>query len=251
MGTASISPQSLAYRYARQCKFSQITPDLELLSSGSSLNNSLGTTVGSSFLFEFRINMAVPKYVATSSFETPASLPTDKLLHNNIHRTTGPSYDTPEDISRTGSVSTPHIPLKAPQEPAKFVRWGIHWQVPTQMVSLLVAGVALAAGHHVYYQSLVGTKVLPVDDTVSAWNTGRQEWKIRFGTAFAFFAKTCLASSIAIAYTQHIWATCRRKAYSISGLDAMFSATSDVSAFTSPDLTLRAKVGALLAALIW
>ncbi|CAN9173861.1 unnamed protein product [Alternaria alternata] len=132
-----------------------------------------------------------------------------------------------------------------------MVKWGIYWLAPAKMLSLFIAGIALAVGHHCYYRSLAGTKVMPTDIAASAWDIDRQEWKIRFGTAFAFLAKTCLATSIAIAYTQHIWATCREKAYSISGLDAMFNATSDVLAFASADLTLRSKVAALLAALVW
>lgn len=117
------------------------------------------------------------------------------------------------------------------------------------MLSLFLGGIALAVGHHCYYQSLSGSEVLPSIDTLFAWDTNRQEWKIRFGIAFAFLEKTSLATAIAIAYTQYLWATCRKKAYSISGLDAMFSAPLDVFAFASSELILRAIVGALLAAL--
>jgi hypothetical protein len=165
------------------------------------------------------------KYVAVSSSETSALSP----FHKHIHSTPAPESN----------------------RPAHMVKWGIYWLAPAKMLSLFIAGIALAVGHHCYYRSLAGTKVMPTDIAASAWDIDRQEWKIRFGTAFAFLAKTCLATSIAIAYTQHIWATCREKAYSISGLDAMFNATSDVLAFASADLTLRSKVAALLAALVW
>ena len=122
---------------------------------------------------------------------------------------------------------------------------------PDEDAVSIVAGIVLSVGHHCYYQSLTGTEVVTTDRIISQWDTDRQEWKIRFGTAFAFLAKTCLATTITIAYTQHIWATCKREAYSVSGLDALFSATSDLFAFANPELTLRAEVVALLAALVW
>lgn len=119
------------------------------------------------------------------------------------------------------------------------------------MLSFFIIGTVLTLGHHCYYSSLAGTEVIPNARITSKWDTDRQEWKIRFRTAFAFLAKTFLAAAIAIAYTQHIWVSCKRTAYSISGLDAMFSATSDIFAFASLELTLGAKVGAHLAAFIW
>jgi hypothetical protein len=198
--------------------------------------------------------MADPKLIAVNSSEDPALSPRHSLAQHNMPINTTSDIDESADEIRTDEApvsSAEAKPLVVQYESTCFDKRGIHWLVPAQMVSLLVAGIALAVGHHAYYQSLAGTKVLPIDDTTSAWNTARQEWKIRFGTAFAFLAKTCLATSVAIAYTQHIWATCRKKAYSVSGLDAMFSATSDIFAITNRDLASRAKIGALMVAIFW
>ena len=204
------------------------------------------------------------EYIAVRTTEHPACAPTCNHMHNKAQIHAGPDCDLAENITRLepAPIEQKNVNSARPSvvlskvvpgfhEPAHFVKWGIHWLVPAQMLSLFVAGIGLAIGHHYYYHSLAGTEVMPATRIVSQWDIGRQEWKIRFGTAFAFLAKTCLATAIAIAYTQHVWASCRRKAYSVSGLDALFSATSDVFAFASFELTLRAKVGALLAALVW
>jgi hypothetical protein len=208
--------------------------------------------------------MAVSTYTAVSSTDNSASAPSRHCVQKNSQIDGAPDCNLADKTSHIHTITIenqsdgsarPSInfskPMSDSHEPVQFVKWGIHWQAPAKMLSLFVAGVALAIGHHCYYRSLAGTKVIPTASLTSAWDTDRQEWKIRFGTAFAFLAKACLTTAIAIAYTQHIWASCKRKAYSISGLDALFSATSNVFAFISLELTMRAKVGALLAALVW
>jgi hypothetical protein len=208
--------------------------------------------------------MVVSTYAAVSSTDNSVPAPNRNHVHTDSQIDAAPGCDLADETTHLHTIpienqsdgsARPSInfskPMPGSYEPVHLVKWGVHWLAPAKMLSLFVAGVALAIGHHCYYRSLAGTKVIPTASIVSAWDTDRQEWKIRFGTAFAFLAKTCLATAIAVAYTQHIWASCKRKAYSISGLDALFSATSDVFAFASLELTLRAKVGALLAALVW
>lgn len=209
--------------------------------------------------------MGSPKYTAIDSTEYSASMLTDNRTNTKPQDDATLRCDPAGGTARPSSIlveiqsgnptrrSIKALPsrISSVHETAPFVKWGIHWLVPAKMLALLVAGIALAIGHHCYYHSLAGTEVLSSANQASTWDTNRQEWKIRFGTAFAFLAKTCLASSIAIAYTQHIWASCRKKAFSISGLDALFSATSDVFAFASLDLTVRAKIDAVLAAFVW
>ena len=209
--------------------------------------------------------MAASKYTAISSTEYEVlNYPDGKADDENrtdatqrcdpIWSTARPDSIPTENQSEKptqSSTMVPSTPLSSVQGSAQVVQWGIHWLVPAKMLALLVLGITLAVGHQCYYHSLAGTEVFSTTNQTSAWDTSRQEWKIRFGTAFAFLAKTCLASSIAIAYTQHIWASRRKKAYSISGLDSLFSATSDVFAFASLDLTVRAKIDAVLAAFVW
>ena len=209
--------------------------------------------------------MAASRYTAISSTEYDVLDSSDDTTDKKIRTSTTIGCDTVWSTARPNStmIGTQRekprqpstivlsTPISRVHEPVHFVQWGIHWLVPAKMLALFATGIALAIGHHCYYHSLAGTEVLSTANQASTWDTNRQEWKIRFGTAFAFLAKTCLASSVAIAYTQHIWASCRRKAYSISGLDALFSATSDVFAFASLDLAVRAKIGAVLAAFVW
>jgi hypothetical protein len=133
-------------------------------------------------------------------------------------------------------------------EPSKRAVWGINWKAPIKMVGLLIIGVGVALGHHFYYQSLSGKHVTTRDLN---WNLQSQQWQLRYGTAFAFFAKTCLAASISVAYQQHIWITMKRKSISISGINATFGAINDLFSFLNPSFLLNVKVGALLAALTW
>lgn len=132
--------------------------------------------------------------------------------------------------------------------PKSQVEWGLHWKAPIKMVGLLIGGAGVAVGHHFYYQSLDGKHVATRD---SDWNLQSQQWQLRYGTAFAFFAKTCLAASISVAYQQHIWTTMKRKSISISGIDATFGAINDLFSFLNSSFLLNVKVGAILAALTW
>jgi hypothetical protein len=127
-------------------------------------------------------------------------------------------------------------------------KWGVNWRAPFKMLGLLVSGVGLALGHYFYYESLDGTIVIPPK---SRYDLDDQEWHARFGTALAFWVKTCFAAAVAIAYKQSAWLSMRSKAHSISGLDSMFSGTTDILAYFSLDFMLHAKVAALIAGVTW
>ena len=133
------------------------------------------------------------------------------------------------------------------------VRWGIHWRAPTAMIGFFLAGIALAAGHFKYYDYLDGKEVFNVD---SGWWTAdairsSQEWKIRFGTAFAFATKTAFAGAVVAAYNQRLYVSTKDSAITVEGLDALFAATNDIFSFTSLDFISNAKLAAMLAALAW
>jgi hypothetical protein len=116
------------------------------------------------------------------------------------------------------------------------------------MLGLLVSGVGLALGHYFYFHSLEGTIVIP---SKGLYDLHDQEWHARFGTAIAFLVKTCFAAAVAIAYKQVAWLNMRSKAHSVSGLDSMFSGTTDLLAYLSLDFTLHAKFAALIAGVTW
>lgn len=132
---------------------------------------------------------------------------------------------------------------------------GIHWRVPSFMIATCVTGIAVAVGHHLYYSSLDGRIVVDLTSVDSKWSLdavrNSQEWKIRFGTIFAFSVQTLLSSAVSTAYEQEVWALVRRATVSIKGLDALFSATFSFWSLCNFELWLKAQLGALIALLRW
>jgi hypothetical protein len=134
------------------------------------------------------------------------------------------------------------------QTRSRQAKWDVNWRAPFKMLGLLVSGVGLAFGHYFYFKSLDGTIVVPPK---SRYDLDDQEWHARFGTALAFLVKTCFAAAVTIAYKQSAWLNMRSNAHSISGLDSMFSGTTDILAYLSLDFMLNAKVAALMAGVTW
>ncbi|KAF4635830.1 hypothetical protein G7Y89_g2260 [Cudoniella acicularis] len=159
------------------------------------------------------------------------------------------SLDPKSQHTKYATVSTHDIVLTPDsRQSLRQVEWGVNWKAPVKMVGLLIAGAGIALGHHFYYHYL-DKKEVSTDD--SKWNLKSQQWELRYGNAFAFLAKTCLAASISVAYQQHIWTTMRRKSIAISGLDATFGATKDLFSFLNTSFLFNVKVGVALAALTW
>lgn len=135
-------------------------------------------------------------------------------------------------------------------DPVQQVQWRISLYTPISMVALFISGILVAMGHHLFYLRFDKTAVQSLDDEgASEYLT--QTWIIRYGTAFAFVAKTLLAGAIISAYRQQMWINLRNKANSVSTIDAVFAATHDILAFLSPSLLLRAKIPALMALVAW
>ena len=128
------------------------------------------------------------------------------------------------------------------QTTQKTASWRINWREPVLMAGFLIAGIALALGHHFYYRSLDGTVVS--SDT-------RQEWALRFGTAFAFLTHTLLVASAAVAYTQRVWVTVKRKHFRLETLDNVFSLQANPFSFLSWEVLAKAKALCLLGLCIW
>ncbi|KAI5464468.1 hypothetical protein BGZ63DRAFT_503248 [Mariannaea sp. PMI_226] len=130
--------------------------------------------------------------------------------------------------------------------------WGVHWRSPVTMILFFLGATGCAIGHHFYYSRLDGTVVT---NTSSRWDLesvrNGQEWAIRFGTAFAFLVKTLFAAAVAIAFQQRLWVTARKRTMSVAGLDAMFAAANSITSLTNFEFLHKAKVGAVLAILVW
>lgn len=110
------------------------------------------------------------------------------------------------------------------------------------MALFVIFGILLALGHHLYYASLNGT---------TAGSASRQQWPIRFGTAFAYLVTSCLNAAVGLAFTQQLWRSVRQKSFSIASLDKMFGITTDPTSFRSWQVLSRAKVVTFLALVAW
>ena len=159
--------------------------------------------------------------------------------HNGIQYTA-----VPKPVA-TNNIELMHNPPDTKQQP---VRWRISPRIPSAMLALFTAGVSVSVGHHLFYSRLDGS-IVQIPNEGSRFLT--QIWIIRYGTAFLFLAKLLLASTVIVAYKQHIWIDLQARANPISTIDAMFAATYDIFALLNPSLLLRAKLLALMACIIW
>lgn len=147
--------------------------------------------------------------------------------------------------ANTHSVHSSH----SSGDPVQRVQWRISLYTPISMVALFISGILVAMGHHLFYLRFHDQAVQTHGQGISEYTT--QTWIIRYGTAFAFVAKTLLAGAIISAYRQQMWINLRYKANTVSTIDAVFAATHDILAFLSPSLFLRAKIPALMALIAW
>ncbi|GIZ46349.1 hypothetical protein CKM354_000947700 [Cercospora kikuchii] len=103
-----------------------------------------------------------------------------------------------------------------------------HWRAPAVMVSSLLAGVALAIGHHAFYASLAGAAVSSEPIKVVGWSTTQQQINIAVGTAFAFVVKASLILACSTAYIQLLFGALNRKAFKLEVLDNWFAGLGDL-----------------------
>jgi len=107
------------------------------------------------------------------------------------------------------------------------------------MYALVVVGICVAIGHHVFYQTLAGK---PAEDQLKM---------MRFGTLLAYVAKSSMVSAVIFAHHQQIWATVKRKTLKLSTIDDLFAASDDLTALLSWDLAKKARVALALAIIVW
>jgi hypothetical protein len=132
-----------------------------------------------------------------------------------------------------------------------------YWVTPTLMIGSFVVGIILAVAHHVYYTTLNNTRV---------GSAARQQWPIRyvceylllshakylrFGTAFAFLFKTCLANATGIAYIQWVWRRCRQRAIRIDAIDNAFAADRNIFTLLDPAFVSKFPLAAGLMMILW
>lgn len=122
----------------------------------------------------------------------------------------------------------------------EIAQWHVHWTTPAIIVSLFIAGVLAAIGHHLFYAHLHGS---PATEQLKM---------VRYGTALAFFVRSTLVGTVIICNRQRIWYTFRRKAMTINGIDGLFSATEDPTQFfLNWEMIRNGKLATLMAACTW
>lgn len=122
----------------------------------------------------------------------------------------------------------------------EIAEWHIHWTTPAIILSLFIAGVIAAVGHHLFYTNLNGQVATD------------QLRMIRWGTALAFFVKSTLVGSSILCNRQRIWRTFRTKAMTIDGIDGLFSAPEDPTQFfINGEMWKNGKLATLMALCCW
>ena len=128
------------------------------------------------------------------------------------------------------------------------------WFAPASMLGALIAGIAFAAGHHLFYRRLNGRTVST--GSFLGWSSvSEQEANIAIGTAFAYLVKACIGYAISVAFIQAFWreAGVRRQARGaiLADLDWIFSALDDMLSLFNFPLWLKYPTLLLTATSAW
>ncbi|CEI63337.1 hypothetical protein FVEN_g132 [Fusarium venenatum] len=110
------------------------------------------------------------------------------------------------------------------------------------MTGSLLSGIALAIGHHLFYEHLN-------DRIVQSQN--QQEWFLRIGTGIAFLVGALLSAAIGIAYIQILWRTLRSKSVTINGIDSLFGVSHNAWDLTTLELWTAAPALTIVAVIAW
>ncbi|GAB7365598.1 hypothetical protein MBLNU230_g6667t1 [Neophaeotheca triangularis] len=123
------------------------------------------------------------------------------------------------------------------------------------MVLPLIAGIAFAAGHHLFYLHLDGSPINDKGHELAGWELSDQQLNIAVGTAFAFLVKASLVTAMTAAYVQLFWKMIRAENYTakvtLGGIDRSAAALRDVLALCHPTFALRFPLLAVFALFTW
>ncbi|KAJ7893480.1 hypothetical protein B0H13DRAFT_2527574, partial [Mycena leptocephala] len=110
----------------------------------------------------------------------------------------------------------------------------VHGSPRSPLLKILVAwvaAIALAAGHHAFYQSLDGR---PASGSRSSFAVHSQAGASAIGTAFAVLASSALTLSVGAAFLQLVWKMVQQRSFSVPALNALWSIPKSPSALASP-----------------
>ncbi|CAG7558758.1 unnamed protein product [Fusarium equiseti] len=119
---------------------------------------------------------------------------------------------------------------------------GCHNPTLILMTGSLLLGLALAIGHHFFYDYL-NNRIVE--------SQNQQEWFLRIGTGMAFLVRALLSAAVGIAYTQILWRTLRSKSITIEGINSMFGVSHTAWDFTTLELWTAAPGLAVVAMVAW
>lgn len=162
--------------------------------------------------------------------------------------------NTPSDIELV-QHQYPASPYSAPPIDAKLYNEShkppINVQAPRRKQSLwslifmpffLILAAGIGAGHHFFYNYLHGKPTSAFDPV----------WAIRIGTAASFIFKTFVAITMGTAYIQRMWASLRKRYFSLPTLDALFGAVEQPkAAIFEGAMWTSAKIALLMAVMTW
>ena len=119
----------------------------------------------------------------------------------------------------------------------------LHWKVPTTIIGSLLVGLALALGHHFFYNSLVGQPVSD-DGYDQLLNKG-------IGTAFAYLVRAALVICIGSTYWQIFWDALHRQTLKVSTVDSLAGVLGAVYEFLNFSIFAASPVLVALAIVSW
>jgi hypothetical protein len=122
-----------------------------------------------------------------------------------------------------------------------------------KIVAAWGAAIALVVGHHTFYASLNHTAPTldPTWRTSASLLVHSQAGASAIGTTFAFLISSALSLSAGTAFLQCAWRVVRFRAFTVSGLDAMWSSQTNILAFLSCDFWRKARGIVILSGLTW
>ena len=129
----------------------------------------------------------------------------------------------------------------------------IYWLAPASMIASLVLGLLFASGHHLFYQSLNGTKVSTGPFLGSP--ISKQAANTAIGTAPAFLVKASLVLAVSSSFVQLFWRTtrvyCACGPPTLAQLDSLYSVLHSIIALLNVALWWRCPLLLLTAAVAW
>ncbi|KAI5194538.1 hypothetical protein E4T39_08616 [Aureobasidium subglaciale] len=129
----------------------------------------------------------------------------------------------------------------------------IHWRVLCILYGSLLASIAFAVGHHLYYQSLADTPVSTANDlTFGTW-TGVPSQKLNtaIGTTFASLFRTSLSITVTTAYLQIVWSVLKAGSTRLNVVDAISGILANPLGFFNRGAWKKSVVLLILATTIW